>query len=235
MERSLILNYIQRLKRREKREPDFYDFTLFAGLSLELTHDLRELNTKLPDISKYLGKSLYIHGPQGAGKTVLAGHLFCETIKANGFDWEDSCNRLMGKSNHPFDDYEREYGRPYKGPEFKSERFCWYPGLIREVKRSFAKEYEGPGEEEILDQVAEADFLILDDLGAEYASEWSKNFIYMLVEERKSNLRPTIFTSNYSLAQIAENYNGHKISSRIVGMCKDQIIHLTDKDRRVRI
>jgi DNA replication protein DnaC len=233
MEQALILNYIQGCKRHEKRDPDFYDLMLFAGLSLELTQDLRELDTELPEISKYFGKSLYICGPQGAGKTVLAGHIFCETIRASGFNWEYELNRLTGKSTHPSDIYEKEYGTRYKGPEFKSERFCWYPGLIRKVKRSFAKDYEGLNEEEILDQAAEADFIVLDDLGAEYASEWSKNFMYMLVEERKSNLRPTVFTSNYSLEQMAENYNGHKISSRIAGMCKDRIIHLNEKDRRI--
>lgn len=235
MEQALILNHIQGLKKREKREPDFYDLMLFAGLSLELTSDLRELDTELPDVSKYFGKSLYIYGPQAAGKTVLAGHLFCETIKAGRFNWEYEIDRLTGKSTHPSDIYEREYGAPYKGPVFESEQFCWYPGLIRKVKRSFSKDYEGPNEDELLTRVIETDFLVLDDIGMEYASEWSKNFMYLLIEERKTNLRPTVFTSNCSLDQLADKYDSHKITSRIAGMCKDRIIHLNEKDRRIMI
>ena len=235
MERSLILNHIQGLKRREKREADFYDLMLFAGLSLELTNDLRELRGKLPDISKYLGKSLYIYGPQGAGKTVIAGHIFSETVKTGDFcgcgNGENEINWVTGKEKHPA--YDSEDNERYKGPDFKWIRFCWYPGLIRQVKRSFNAGYEGPSEDELLTQVIETDFLVLDDIGIEYASEWSKNFMYLLIEERKTNLRPTVFTSNCSLDQLANKYDSHKITSRIAGMCKDRIIHLNEKDRRI--
>ncbi len=233
MERDQILNYIQGLKKRQKREMDFYDLMLFAGLSLELTNDLRELKGKIQDVSQYLGKSVYIYGPQGSGKTALSGHIFCESMKAGIFstslpdDGEYEINNLANSSTY---DYEDRYERP----SFRWEKFCWYPGLITEVKRTFDKNYEGPSEHEILEQAVEADFLVLDDLGAEYASEWSRNFMYMLIEERKVNLQTTVFTSNYSLEQLAKKYDSHKITSRISGMCRDRIIHLTGEDKRIK-
>jgi DNA replication protein DnaC len=226
MKHEHILSYLQGVRKREKRERDFYDLLLFAGLSLELTQDLRELSEGLQDVSQYFNKSVYIHGPQASGKTVLAGHIFSETLKHSDFG-NGSYELDMFNSGHP------SYDKNYKGPEFRYERFCWYPGLIQQVKRTFNKDYEGPSEDALLDQVIDADLLVLDDIGAEYASEWSRNFMYVLIEERKVNLRPTIFTSNYSLEQLAEKYDSHKTPSRIVGMCKNRIINLVGKDRRI--
>lgn len=235
MKREHILSYIQGLKRREQRTMDFYDLMLFAGLSLELTHDLRKLSDTLQDVTDYIGKSAYMHGTQGAGKTVLAGHIFSETMRLN--EWhcgsgEIFIDRITGKAKHSPDDYD--YEPRYEGPEFQYERFYWYPGLISEVKRTFSKDYEGPSEGAILDRVIEADFVVLDDIGAEYTSEWSRNFTYMLIEERKTNLRPTLFTSNFSLEQLAEKYDSHKIVSRIVGMCADRVYKINGGDRRIK-
>ena len=236
MKREQIFSYIQGLKRKENREMDFYDLMLFAGFSLELAADLRSLTGKLTDPTKYLGKSVYIYGPQGAGKTVLAGHIFSETVKTGDFcgctDGKNEINWITDKEKHPA--YESDDGWRYAGPDFKWLQFCWYPGLIQQVKRSFNQDYTGPTEDILLTQVAEAEFLVLDDLGAEYASEWAKNFMYLLIEERKSNLRPTVFTSNYTLTQLAEKYDSNKIPSRIEGQCKNLILEMKGKDRRIK-
>lgn len=72
--------------------------------------------------------------------------------------------------------------------------------------------------------------LIIDDIGAEKASEWTIETLYILINKRYENVLPTIFTSNYSLEQLAERI-GDRNTSRIAGMC--EVIKLTGEDKRL--
>ena len=60
--------------------------------------------------------------------------------------------------------------------------------------------------------------LIIDDLGAERMTDYSKNFIYIIINYRESNSLQTIITSNYSIKQL-DYMIDKRISSRIAGMC----------------
>ncbi len=58
--------------------------------------------------------------------------------------------------------------------------------------------YNDPGRDmdEWMDSVKNADLLLLDDLGAERASEWVRERIFVIVNHRYREELPTIFTSN---------------------------------------
>jgi DNA replication protein DnaC len=71
--------------------------------------------------------------------------------------------------------------------------------------------------------------LILDDLGAEKASEWVAETLYILIDDRYGNMKPTVFTSNYSPSELAERL-GDRIVSRIMEMCR--IIEIKTSDKR---
>ena len=73
-------------------------------------------------------------------------------------------------------------------------------------------------------------YLILDDIGAEYQSEFSQEFIYMLIDKRWSMRLWTGFTSNLAINDLPY---GDRVKSRIAGMCKGNIHKMSGEDRRL--
>ena len=75
--------------------------------------------------------------------------------------------------------------------------------LIQRVKGSFS---DGENAEaQLKELVKNAELLILDDLGAEYKTEWSTSFIYDVIDARYRSERPTIITTNLTLQELKEH------------------------------
>lgn len=72
--------------------------------------------------------------------------------------------------------------------------------------------------------------LIIDDLGAEKASEWVSETLYRIVNRRYEQVLPTFITSNLSIGELSERV-GDRIASRLAEMC--DIIKLEGADRRI--
>lgn len=79
--------------------------------------------------------------------------------------------------------------------------------------------------------LANRGLLIIDDLGAEKASEWVSETMFKIVDKRYREVLPTIITSNLDLGELSERL-GDRISSRIAEMC--EIIKLDGEDRRLK-
>jgi DNA replication protein DnaC len=79
-------------------------------------------------------------------------------------------------------------------------RFVNVRQLLARIRRSFGDtEAHDP-----LDEFAkEVWTLVLDDLGAERVTDWTREWLATLIEERYVNERKTIVTSNYSPSQLA--------------------------------
>lgn len=106
------------------------------------------------------------------------------------------------------------------------------PKFIMELQDSY-KSDRSDGEEsayEKLKKLSEMDVIVLDDLGAEKMTDFVRQALYFIINEREQWDRTTIITSNYELGIIGKNTDS-RISSRIAGMC--EIIHLKGKDRRI--
>lgn len=73
--------------------------------------------------------------------------------------------------------------------------------------------------------------LVIDDLGAEKASEWVAETLFKIVDKRYREVLPTVITSNLSLGELADRL-GDRIPSRIAEMC--DVIKLDGADRRVQ-
>jgi DNA replication protein DnaC len=79
---------------------------------------------------------------------------------------------------------------------------------------------------EILRPVMTADFLVLDDLGAEKTSEWVEETMNLIVNTRYNERRLTIFTSNYLDIPDDTDPNslvfriGNRMRSRLHEMCE---------------
>ena len=143
------------------------------------------------------GNSLLITGSCGTGKTHLAiGLMF--------FKFIDSMKIV------PFRGQEK---LKIAGTDLA---FCFMPSveLFLELKNSFGTE---TSELDILTWYSSYDFLVIDDLGSEKVSDWSKQIFYTLIDRRYRDMKQTIITSNLSLSQISEIIDD-RISSRITEM-----------------
>jgi DNA replication protein DnaC len=68
---------------------------------------------------------------------------------------------------------------------------------------------------ELLRQATEAAVLVLDDIGAQKTTEWVIEQLGMVINDRWSNGRPVIVTSNQSVAEMNSRL-GERISSRLM-------------------
>lgn len=83
-------------------------------------------------------------------------------------------------------------------------------------------------EDEFL-RYANAPLLVLDDLGAAKASEWTEEINYRLINYRYENLLPTLVTSNVRPKELRDTL-GERVASRLVEMA-DRVV-LDGADRR---
>ncbi len=95
--------------------------------------------------------------------------------------------------------------------------FITLPELFLTFKSSYNKNEST--EEDLLLLYSDTPLLVLDDFGIEKSSEWSFQLLYIILTRRYDNLRKTIFTSNFSLEQLAERLGDDRIPSRIQDMC----------------
>lgn len=82
-------------------------------------------------------------------------------------------------------------------------RFADFTALIHQIQSTF-----DPGSPEskrqILDPVIRAELLVLDELGAQKPTAWVSDILYLIVNTRYTERRPTLFTTNYRLEPPAE-------------------------------
>ncbi len=68
---------------------------------------------------------------------------------------------------------------------------------------------------EVFEQLVNCDLLVIDDLGAERATDFVTEQLVLLLEERNYRSKPWIINSNLTLNQIQNNYNT-RVSDRIM-------------------
>lgn len=90
--------------------------------------------------------------------------------------------------------------------------FISSPFIFLEIKNSFNSETDN--EKSIINKFCNYDFLVIDDIGIEKVSDWAIQIWYMIIDRRYSELKPTIFTSNLTIGDIAENLD-MRIASRL--------------------
>lgn len=130
-------------------------------------------------------KSLMFFGSYGTGKTGLA----------IGYAYE--CLRTL---------------------DIYSIRFIEAPQMLAELRDTYnhSSHTETPTEQQVVDKYARCGLLIFDDLGAEQVRNtgWVEDRLYQIIGARHDELRPTVFTSNLSLAQL-EARIGERVTWRI--------------------
>jgi DNA replication protein DnaC len=95
------------------------------------------------------------------------------------------------------------------------------PDLLDQIRATYGAsgdswEYT---EFELLDSARRVPLLVLDDLGINNYSEWSKNKIYSIINYRLNNRLPVIVTTNITPEDL-EEYLGERTTSRLLEMCQ---------------
>ena len=104
--------------------------------------------------------------------------------------------------------------------------------MLRQMRRRVRKS-EAESAESLYRQLINFDgLLFFDDIGAEKASDWVRETFYLILNDKYENMIPVIFTSNYSLDELAEKM-GDRVVSRIMGIC--DILKLEGRDRRLEM
>jgi DNA replication protein DnaC len=121
------------------------------------------------------------------------------------------------------------YAEKYKGKSLRGNAlFLSAPEFVCDIRNTF--KIPGNSEREILDRYFNVPLLLIDDLGSDKVSDWSRQEVYLLIDLRYRYKRQTIITSNLSLKQIAEKIDD-RIGSRIAEM--GVVIKLVGADHRV--
>ncbi len=89
-------------------------------------------------------------------------------------------------------------------------------GTAQNFLSAIEKEHFGRAEGDTLELLGECDLLIIDDLGAEFSTQFTVSALYNLLNGRIMEGKPTVISTNLSPAELANAY-GERISSRIIG------------------
>lgn len=93
-----------------------------------------------------------------------------------------------------------------------SALFISVPKLLTKFRSSYNKD-AGYSESDLIDMLNSVDVLILDDLGAEKASDWSLEKLFEVIDSRQG--LHTIYTTNFAVNEL-RNKVGERNFSRIV-------------------
>lgn len=97
---------------------------------------------------------------------------------------------------------------------FNSIRYFSERDLFRRLRDVI---HDGQGDYlKALKLLIDDDFVVLDDVGSQGYTEWREEILFDFIDERYSNMKPTIITSNYSLNDFRLTYS-KRIYSRLFG------------------
>lgn len=103
--------------------------------------------------------------------------------------------------------------------------------MLEAMRRRHMGNYEN---RDAFDEMLEAPFLILDDLGSEpMLNNVTIEYLFTLLNERSAAGRPTFVATNFSISELQEHYN-ERIASRLLDTGRTYVIALEGEDLRTR-
>lgn len=192
---------------------------ILTQISLNIPIKYHNIETNKKELLKdSFGKSLFLWGKVGTGKSVFMASLAKEYIKQNWKVKWISFPRFIMTLQRSFKKDERFNSSEYRTKDSYeiADEIALFPVHKRYNSIIVGKESNG--------------ILFIDDLGAEKLTEFVRQIMYYIVNEREERMLKTVITSNFSLSKIDEMIDS-RISSRIAGMC--EVLHFTGEDRRL--
>lgn len=99
------------------------------------------------------------------------------------------------------------------GTQQRTVLFITVQRAIRRVKDTWAKGSE-ESESQVIEAMTEPDLLILDEVGVQFGSDFEKNILFDILNERYEKRRPTILMSNLPADEVM-GYLGDRIADRL--------------------
>ena len=130
------------------------------------------------------GDWLVLSGTYGLGKTHLALAVGRHVLK------------FFAKKNA-----EKNHGTLYTG--MSKVLFLSSSEMIQNIRDSY--DSSDLDERTLMNKYKNTELLIIDDLGTEKASEWQQEKLYMVLDHRYRELKPTIITTNLSADELREH------------------------------
>jgi DNA replication protein DnaC len=106
-------------------------------------------------------------------------------------------------------------------------RFATFGAHLENIR----KEFDVSGQKKYLDEIKGVPMLVLDDIGREKVTDWTRSVLFDIVNYRYEHLLPMILTSNLQGAELA-NYCGDAVWSRLYEMCDTLEMNGEDYRRR---
>lgn len=112
-------------------------------------------------------------------------------------------------------------------------KFMRIVDLLLEIRKTYDENesWKAENERELFRKYSLVPLLVLDDIGSEKTTDWVRQVLYQIIDERWIEARPIIVTSNLTLEEL-EARLGERIASRIAGMT--QLIEMKDQDYRIK-
>lgn len=95
----------------------------------------------------------------------------------------------------------------------KAAAFTTVQRMIRRLKDSWRKD-SIESESDVINLLVYPDLLIIDEIGVQFGSEFEKNFMFDLLNERYEKRKPTILLSNLTSAEI-KVFLGERVYDRL--------------------
>lgn len=95
----------------------------------------------------------------------------------------------------------------------KSALFTTVQRIVRRMKDAFRKDSEY-SERDVLEILVYPDLLIIDEIGVQFGSDFEKNLMFDILNERYENRKPTLLLSNLTAQEIKE-FLGERIYDRL--------------------
>jgi len=116
--------------------------------------------------------------------------------------------------------------------------FVNWLNTITKIMNSYSYQQESHEKEYQIDRLSKAEILIIDDVGTEKSTQHNvKSVLYQVLENRTNALKPTFFTSNYSIAEYEEinannvgRMDAERLTERIEMLAKE--VRLTGENKR---
>lgn len=104
--------------------------------------------------------------------------------------------------------------------------FIELPTLKKLIQSTFNKEIDF-SQLEIMKALEEVDVLVIDDLGAEGITEWSRELVFSIMNARLN--KHLIITTNLTIPEINKEYGEKHLDRIIQGMRKDDVVKIQGK------
>lgn len=143
-----------------------------------------------------------ISGPVGCGKSMLAA-IACIELSAP----------LAGQMAEAWrsEDRDQLVDRVERKQTRECPRWLNVPGILGDLRRDIGSNGR-EASDEVLAATATTGLLVLDDLGADKASDWVLEQLYAIVATRYDQQRSTLATSNLSASQLSRAGYGRIVS-----------------------